>query len=165
MRKLFAAGMMATVLAASAALAFELPALPATQAIKPTNGPALPAGVPDIYDPEVRAHFQPVRVANLRDNPDFPVVLVVNTAGGQPRALLLGLDARNGKDTWSLTTDPIILIVVLSDETTIQGLYMDIGFADEGKASGSYAEVDNENSPGLPDLLEAVPEPVARTYI
>ena len=162
MKKLFAAGMVATVLAASTALAFELPA---TQAIRPTEGPALPAGVPDIYDPEVRAHFQPVRVANLRGNPDFPVVLAVNTAGEQPRALLLGLDARNGKSTWSLTTDPVILIAVLSDKTTIQGLYVDIGFADVGKASGSYAEVDNANSAGLPDLLDAVPEAVARTYI
>ena len=162
MRKLFAAGIMATVLAASTALAFELSA---TQAIKPTEGPVLPTGVPNISDPEVRAHFQPVMVANLRGNPDFPVVLVVNTAREQPHALLLGLDARNGKDTWSLTSDPIILIVVLSDETTIQGLYVDIGFADVGKASGSYAEVDDANSPALPDLLEAVPEAVTRTYI
>ncbi len=129
-------------------------------------GPAaLPAGVPNIYDPEVQAHFQPVALANLRDNPDFPAVLLVNTTGEQPQGLLLGFDARNGKDTWSLTTDPIILIAVFSNEMTIQGLYVDTGFVDLGRASGSYAEVDEANAPALPDLLNAVTEPVMRKYI
>lgn len=91
--------------------------------------PTLPAGIPNIFDPEVRAHFQPVGVANLRDNPDFPAILLMNTTGDQSQALLLGLDARNGKDTWSLTIDPIILIVVFSDDRTIQALYVDTGFA------------------------------------
>lgn len=127
--------------------------------------PALPAGAPNIFDPEVRAHFQPVEVANLRGNPDFPAVLLVNTSGEQPQALLLGLDARNGKDTWSLTTDPIILIVVFSDDTTIQAVYVDTGFAAQGKASGTYTAVDEVNSPSLPDLLKAVTGAVTRTYI
>lgn len=127
--------------------------------------PALPAGVPNIYDPMVRAHFHPVGVGNLGANPDFPVVLLVNTAGEQPEALLLGLDARNGKDTWSLTTDPIILIVVFSDVTTIRGLYVDTGFADRGKASGSFAAADEVNFPALPDLFKAAPGAGTRTYI
>jgi hypothetical protein len=125
----------------------------------------LPAGVPNIYDPEVQAHFQPLEAGNLRDNPDFPVVLFANTSGEQPQALLLGLDARNGKDTWSLTTDPIILIVVFADETTIQGVYVDTGFADLGKASGQYAAVGEESLPALPDLLEAVPAGGTRTDV
>jgi hypothetical protein len=125
--------------------------------------PTLPAGVPNIYDPKVQAHFQPVEVGNLRENPDFPVVLLVNTAGEQPQALLLGLDARNGTDAWSLTTDPIILIMVFSDETTIQGSYVDTGFVDAGKASGDYAAVDAESLPALPDLLKEVAAPVAGT--
>lgn len=129
------------------------------------DGPTVPAGVPDIYDPEVRAHFQPAGVATLRDNPDFPVVLLVNTTGEQPQALLLGLDARNGKDTWSLTTDPIILIVVFSDEITIQGLYVDTGFVDLGEASGNYAAVDEKSLPALPDLLRAVTTPAPRTDV
>ncbi len=116
---------------------------------------ALPAGVPNIYDPAVQAHFQPVAVTNLQENPDLPVVLLVNTTGEQPPALLLGCDARNGKDTWSLTTDPIILIVVFAD-TTIQGVYVDIGFADLGKASGSYGAVDPENASAFPELLRAI---------
>jgi len=127
--------------------------------------PTLPAGVPNIYDPEVQAHFQPVEVGNLRDNPDFPVVLLVNTTGEQPHALLLGLDARNGTDAWSLTTDPVILIMVFSDETTIQGSYVDTGFVDAGKASGDYAAVDAESLPALPDLLEEVAAPVAGTHV
>lgn len=58
----------------------------------------LPAGVPNVHDSELRAHVQPVGVVNLRRNPDFPVVLVVNTTGEHPSALLPGLDARNGRD-------------------------------------------------------------------
>jgi len=127
--------------------------------------PTLPAGVPNIYDPEVQAHFQPVEVGNLRENPDFPVVLLVNTTGEQPQALLLGLDARNGTDTWSLTTDPIILIMVFSDETTIQGSYVDTGFVDAAKTSGDYAAVDAESLPALPDLLKEVAAPVAGTDV
>ena len=80
----------------------------------------LPADAPNIFDPGVREHFQPVGVANLRGNPDFPVLLFLNTEEEQPRLLLLALDARNGKDTWSLPSDPIILIVVFSDEMRIQ---------------------------------------------
>jgi hypothetical protein len=127
--------------------------------------PTLPAGVPNIYDPGVQAHFQPVEVGNLRDNPDFPVLLLVNTTGEQPQALLLGLDARNGTDAWSLTTDPIILIMVFSDQTTIQGSYVDTGFVDAGKASGDYAAVDAESLRALPDLLKEVAAPVAGTDV
>lgn len=125
----------------------------------------LPADAPNIFDPDVRAHFQPVGVANLRGNPDFPVLLFLNTEEELPRILLLALDARNGKDTWSLTSDPIVLIVVFSDEMTIKGLYVDTGFADQGKASGSYAAVDEQNLPALPDLLKAVTAVGTRTYI
>lgn len=127
--------------------------------------PALPAGVPNIYDPEVRDHFQPVGVANLRGDPDFPVVILVNTTRERPEALLLALDARNGKNTWSLTTDPIILIVVFTDETTLQGLYVDTGFVDLGKPTGNYSSVDEVNFPALPDLLKALTGPARRTYI
>jgi hypothetical protein len=125
----------------------------------------LPAGVPNIFDPEVRARFQFVGVANLHGNPDYPAVLLLNATGERPQVLLLGLDARNGKDTWSMTSDPIILIVVLSDGATIQGLYVDTGFADVGKASGNYAAVDEEGLPALPDLLKAVTEPAIQTEV
>lgn len=127
--------------------------------------PALPAGVPNIYDPEVQAHFGPVAVVNLLGNPDFPAVLLVNTAGEQPQALLLGLDARNGETTWSLTTDPIILIVVFGDAATIQGVYVDTGFADRGKASGNYVAVEEGKSSPLPDLFKKLPAAATGPYI
>ncbi len=129
------------------------------------GAPALPAGVPDIYDPAVRAHFQPVAVGNLQKNPDLPVLLLVNDTEESPPAILLGVDARNGKDTWSLSTDPIILIVVFADARTAQDVYVDIGFADEGKASGSYAAVDAENASALPELLKAIPATGTRSQI
>jgi hypothetical protein len=116
----------------------------------------LPAGVPNIFDPGVQAHFQPVAVTSLEANPDLPAVLLVNTTGEQPPALLLGVDARNGKDTWSLVTDPIILIVVFADTTTVQGVYMDIGFVDRGQPSGSYGALDPEHASALTELLKAV---------
>jgi hypothetical protein len=116
----------------------------------------LPSGVPNIFDPEVREQFQVIGVANLRGNPDFPMVLLINTGEEKPEAMLLGLDARNGEETWSLEADPIILIVTLTDPTTIQALYVDTGFADQGKPSGKFAAVDDQNSPALPDLLKAV---------
>jgi hypothetical protein len=125
----------------------------------------LPAGVPNLYDPAVQAHYQPVGVGILGENPDFPVVYLVNRTGEQPQALLLGLDARNGKATWSLSSDPIILIVVFSGETRIRGLYVDLGVAAQGKASGAYAPVDEMNLPTLLDLLKAVTEAGRRTYI
>jgi hypothetical protein len=125
----------------------------------------LPAGVPNLYDPAVRAHYQPVGIGILGDNPDFPVVYLVNQTGEEPQALLLGLDARNGKATWSLSSDPIILIVVFSGETRIRGLYVDLGVAAQGKASGAYAPVDEMNLPTLLDLLKAVTEAGRRTYI
>ncbi len=129
------------------------------------GAPTLPAGVPNLFDPAVRAHFQPVGVLNLQNNPDFPVALYVNTTGDEPKVLFLGFDARNGKDTWSLTTDPIILIVVVADGTTVRDVYVDIGFAEGEKASGIYAPVDTANASALPDLLKAVSATGKRTYL
>ena len=129
------------------------------------GAPTLPAGVPNIYDPAVRAHFQPVAVTNLQKNPDLPVLLLVNDTEESPPAILLGVDARNGKDTWSLSTDPIILIVVFADARTVQDVYVDIGFTDQGKASGTYAAVDPADGPALPELLKAVPATGRRSNI
>ena len=129
------------------------------------GAPALPAGVPNIFDPAVRAHFEPVGVMNLQENPDLPALLLVNNTEESPPAILLGVDARNGKDTWSLTTDPIILIVVVADGTTVKDVYVDIGFAEGGKALGIYAAVDMANASALPDLLKAVSATGKRTYL
>ncbi len=64
-----------------------------------------------------------------------------------------------------MSTDPIILIVVFADATTVQGVYVDIGFADRGKASGTYAAVDPADGPALPELLKAVPATGRRSNI
>jgi hypothetical protein len=125
----------------------------------------LPAGVPNLLDPAVRTHFQRVWVTNLQGNPDFPVVALVNTTGEEPRVLLLGLDARNGRDTFSLTADPIIFILVVARAITIQDAYVDIGFMNRGIASGAYAAVDPENAEALLELLEAVRATEARSQI
>ena len=126
---------------------------------------ALPAGVPDFYDTAVLAHFQPVAVASLRGNPDFPALLLVNTTGEQPSALLLGFDARNGKDTWSLTEDPLVLIVVVAGQATIQGVYVDSGFAGRGQASGDYTVVDERSLPALLERLKPVSAAAKQTNI
>lgn len=126
---------------------------------------ALPAGVPNLLDPAVRTHFQPMAVANLQGNPDFPVVALVNTTGEEPRVLLLALDARNGTDTFSMTADPIILILVVARGITIQDAYVNIGFVNRGLASGTYAAVDAGNASALLELLEAVRATEARSQI
>lgn len=127
--------------------------------------PLLPSGVPNVFDPEVRARFQPVGVANLRGNPDFPVLILQNTAGGQPQIMLLGLDARNGKDSWSLASDPIILIVLFADPETILGAHVDAGFAERGKPSGQFMTLADPTSPGLSDLLRSITLAATRTYM
>jgi hypothetical protein len=114
----------------------------------------LPARVPNIYDPGVLAQFRPVALATLCGNPDFPVILLANATGEQ--LLLLGFDARNGKDTWSMRDDPLILIAVFSGETTLEGVYVDSGFVDSARASGRYVAVDDVDSAALAGLLEAV---------
>jgi hypothetical protein len=127
--------------------------------------PTLPSGVPNIFSPEVREHFEFMGVTHLRGNPDFPMVLLMNKEEDTPEVMLLGLDARNGEETWSLESDPIILIVTFTDAKTIQSLYVDAGFAGQGKASGKYAPLDNKSSSALPDLLKAVIETSNRTSI
>jgi len=126
---------------------------------------AIPEGVPNIFDAEVRAQFEPVAVINLRGNPDFPMLLLVNKAGEEPLAMVLGLDARNGKESWSLASDPIILIILFSDPSTISAVHVDAGFSEQGKPSGTYMAVDNPGSLTLPDVFKAIAAAPARTYM
>lgn len=126
---------------------------------------ALPAGVPNIFDPEVRERFEPVAVINLRGNPDLPMLLVVSKTGEQPQAMALGLDARNGKDTWSLKSDPIILIVLFADPSTILAAHVDAGFSEEGKPSGTYMAVDDPSALNLPEIFKAMTAIPPRTYM
>jgi hypothetical protein len=127
--------------------------------------PSLPADVPNIFDPQVRAQFTPAGVANLRGNPDFPVLMLENKTGEYPLTMLIGLDARNGKDTWSLASDPIILIVVFADPGTILDVHVDIGFAERGRPSGSYVSLDDPNFLTLGNLIKEVAGVQTRTYM
>lgn len=125
----------------------------------------LPSDVPNIFDSEVRAHFEAAGMVNLGGNPDFPALLLEDASNERPTALLLGLDARNEKDTWSLTEDPIILIVVLSEPTKIKTLYMDAGFVKDGKPSGEFTEVRETDSANLSDLFKGMRKSVSLTEI
>jgi len=126
----------------------------------------LPPGVPDIFDRSTRSRFEPVAVVNLRGNPDLPVVVVRNKKeDGQPQVLLLGLDARNGRRTWSLATDPIVLIVVFANPTTILSIHTDSGFLEGGQASGAYVTMEHPDSLVLPDVLRAVAAVGERAFL
>ncbi len=126
---------------------------------------SLPPGVPNIFDPQVRAHFQPVGVANLRGNPDFPVLILKNTTGNRPQTMMVGMDARNAKATWSLASDPIILIVLFAEPAKIEGLYVDAGFADQGKPSGHLEMLEDPNSTSLTNLLRSVSDVTTWTFM
>ncbi len=146
---------------------FTLVALLACLLVMPAwagQKPTLPGGVPNLFDPKVRAQYEPTVVGNLLSNPDFPMVMLVNTTGSYPGAVLIALDARNGSDTWSLSTDPIILIALFADPSTITGLYFDNGLLTQGTPSGSYENVPNPREM-LPNLLHALSEVAPRTYL
>ena len=126
---------------------------------------ALPRDVPDLFNPEVRAQYEPIQVGNAQENPDLPLLMLVNIHGENPKALLVGLDARNGKSTWSLSTDPIVLIALFADPSTITELYLDAGFTRQGAPSGSYQSVPDPKVEMLPDLLRAFSDVPSRTYM
>jgi len=126
--------------------------------------PALPGGVPNLFDPQVRAQYKPTVIGNLLANPDFPLVLLVNTAAKQPGAVLVALDARNGGETWSLATDPMVLIVLFADRATITDVYIDRGLLAQGTATGDFQGVPDPQQ-GLPDLLHALADLPARTFL
>ena len=126
--------------------------------------PALPGGVPNLFDPTVRAQYAPTLMGNLLANPDVPLVLLVHTTGTHPGAVLVALDARNGTDSWSLSTDPIVLIALFADPATITHLYIDSGVLAQGTPSGRFQNVPDPREM-LPDLLRAFSELPARTFL
>jgi hypothetical protein len=68
---------------------------------------ALPRDVPNVLDPKVQADYQPYQVGNLEGNPDFPLILFMSRGREKPAAVVVAIDARNGRETWSITSDPI----------------------------------------------------------
>ncbi len=125
----------------------------------------LPDGIPNVFDPKIRDDYQPYQVGNLEGNPDFPVVLFMAREGKSPAAVVVALDARNGKGTWSLATDPVVLIAVFSDPKTVTGVYLDSGFAQRGTASGTYSRVKDLNGDSLPKALKSVANARAQVYM
>jgi len=126
----------------------------------------LPPGVPNFLDRSIRSHFEPVAVVNLRGNPDLPILVVRNKQEDrQPQVMLLALDARNGRHTWSLATDPIILIVVFASPSTILSIHTDGGFLEHGQASGTYVTMEHPDSLILPDVLRTVAAVADRAFL
>lgn len=117
---------------------------------------ALPDGVPNVLDPRVQGEYQAFQVGNLEGNPNFPVVAFMSQSNEKREAVVLALDARNGKETWSIRTDPVILVAVFSQPQTIANLFLDRGFADRGEASGAFMPADGLHGDLLPHLLETV---------
>ncbi len=116
----------------------------------------IPDGVPDLHDPQVLAKYVPVQVGTIGGNPDLPMVMLVSRDEQSPEMLLVGLDARNGKETWSMLSDPIVLVAMFESPTTIRQLDIDPGFLSQGEASGSFERVPNPRLETLPDLLRSI---------
>jgi hypothetical protein len=125
----------------------------------------LPDGVPDLHDPQVLAKYVPVQVGTIGGNPDLPMVMLVNRIERSPEALLVGLDARNGKNTWSMLSDPIVLVALFENPTTIRQLDVDPGFLSQGEPSGSFERVPDPRLETLPDLLRSIALVPTRTFL
>ncbi|MFB3819034.1 MAG: hypothetical protein ACE147_15330 [Candidatus Methylomirabilales bacterium] len=126
---------------------------------------ALPQDVPNVLDPNVQVDYQPYQVGNLEGNPDFPVILFMSRGREKPAAVVVAIDARNGRETWSITSDPIILVAVFSSPKQLSGLYLDHGFAQRGAPSGTLTPATEQDGGSLPDLLRTVAEARAQTYM
>lgn len=110
---------------------------------------AYPTGVPDLTDPSVLNQFVPVGLSTLGGDPDFPALLLANIGEGPPQFLLVVLDARNGKETWSLREDAAVFYVLLAGPTTIQQAFLDVGFAAGGRPSGDFIDAGPDGVEGL----------------
>lgn len=97
-----------------------------------------PPGVPNFNDPGVQTEFVRVAVSRFEEDPDFPVLVLARLTEEPPQFLLVILDARNGKETWSLREDQAVFYMLLSDPGTILQAYLDDGFALGGKPSGRF---------------------------
>jgi hypothetical protein len=97
-----------------------------------------PPDVPDLSDPAVLNQFVPVGLSPFAGDPDFPMLLLANRERETPQLLLAILDARNGKETWSLRSDAPVFYLLLADPATIQRAFLDHGFAVRGEPSGEF---------------------------
>ena len=93
---------------------------------------------PDVVPPGGQGRFVPLSVTHLNGDADFPVLLLGKVDAGFPQFAVLVVDARNGKDTWSLRKEPVVFYLLFSGGTGDQQIFLDEGFADQGKASGAF---------------------------
>jgi len=142
-----------TVLPIVAALALALPGLAQAGEIR------LPDGIPNLTDPQVGAGWQMFQVGALDHDPDFPLVVFMNVTGNQPAAMLFAVDARNGKETFSLVSDPVILVAVFADPQTVTRIYYDEGFSGDGHPSGEFTQSPNPSQESLIHLLTTIVKP------
>jgi len=115
----------------------------------------LPPAVPDFTDVETLSRFTPVAQGRLWGNPDFPILLIRGVGATDPLFVLVVLDARNGKETWSLIEDPMILVTVGKRGEEDPETYVDEGFVTHGAPSGALVEVEGATLNDLTGLLEA----------
>lgn len=152
---------MKTVAALTLLLAAAVAGLPAAVAGGPSalerGGAArpLPPVIPDFRDAETLARFAPVAQGRLWGNPDFPILLIRGLQATDPLFVLIVLDARNGKDTWSLVEDPMILVTVGKRGEEDPETYVDEGFVTEGTPSRAFVAVEGATLSDLTGLLEA----------
>jgi hypothetical protein len=97
-----------------------------------------PAGIPDLRDPEFRTRFVALSVGRLDGDPDFPALVLGNLSEGLPRFLVVILDARSGKDTWSLQEDAPVFFLSMADAETVQQAFLDEGFVTSGTPAGTF---------------------------
>jgi hypothetical protein len=120
---------------------------------------SLPADVPDLLAPGARTEWRPVHVGDVEGDANFPLLLFMHDTAREPAAVLMVLNAQTGRGTWSLESDPAVLIAVFPNAQTVSRLYYDPGFAREGRASGQYAEVANPDPDQIPDLIISIAHP------
>jgi hypothetical protein len=116
----------------------------------------LPEGVPNLLAPEARFEWHAVHVGDVHGDADLPVLLVTNTRGHEPAAMLIGLDARNGTEAYALESDPVIFVALLADPETITTLYYDTGFAAAQQPSGQFRRIAHPAPGELPDFVRSI---------
>jgi hypothetical protein len=97
-----------------------------------------PPDMPNLVDPDLQNELILVALSPLDGDPDFPVLVLARVHERLPQLLLVIVDARNGKDTWSLREDHAIFFVLFTDSTSVERAYLDEGFATSGKPSGTF---------------------------
>lgn len=127
---------------------------------------SLPKEVPDLLNPQVVKTYALVGTGTLFGDPDFPVIVLQHRGDGAPARVLVVVDARNGKSSWSLQEDPVIFVLVLNSPTGPTVSFADEGFLGTGQPSGVFGRRENLSSTEASDLLsQGIERSVDRTRL